>query len=46
MALGVEPGVRMGEILRQLETAQIDGQFGTYDEAIAYYREHIAPNRE
>jgi tRNA nucleotidyltransferase (CCA-adding enzyme) len=42
MTLGEEPGVHMGEILKQLETAQIDGQFGTYDEAIAYYKEHIA----
>lgn len=41
LELGVRPGRRMGEILQQLETAQLDGQFSTREEGIVYYREHI-----
>lgn len=46
MALGVQPGREMGDILERLETAQINGAFETHEAGIAYYREHIAAKRD
>ena len=40
--LGVVPGRKMGDILKQLEAAQTNGMFDTREGGIAYYREHIA----
>jgi tRNA nucleotidyltransferase (CCA-adding enzyme) len=39
--LGVEPGPRMGQILRQIYEQQLDGQVRTLDEAIARAREAL-----
>lgn len=40
--LGIKPGKHMGDILDRLEAAQLDGQFLTHDEGLAYYHQHIA----
>jgi tRNA nucleotidyltransferase (CCA-adding enzyme) len=42
IALGVKPGPRMGEILKQVEELQLDGRVTNLDEAIAAAREIIA----
>jgi tRNA nucleotidyltransferase (CCA-adding enzyme) len=36
LALGVKPGPKMGTILKELETAQINGAFGTREEGVTY----------
>jgi tRNA nucleotidyltransferase (CCA-adding enzyme) len=38
LALGIEPGPRMGRILKQVYERQLDGQIGTLDEAQALAR--------
>jgi tRNA nucleotidyltransferase (CCA-adding enzyme) len=38
IALGVEPGPRMGELLRQIYERQLDGEITTVDEGIAFAR--------
>ncbi|HSH18380.1 MAG TPA: HD domain-containing protein [Candidatus Saccharimonadales bacterium] len=42
LTLGIKPGREMGNILHELETAQLDGQFLTHAEGIAYYKKHLA----
>jgi tRNA nucleotidyltransferase (CCA-adding enzyme) len=39
LQLGVEPGPRMGEILRQIYEQQLDGQITTLDEGLQAARE-------
>lgn len=41
LAVGVRPGQEMGDILRQLEQAQLDGAFATREEGVAYYTTHL-----
>ena len=38
LALGVEPGPRVGEVLKQVYEKQLDGEVRTVDEAIAQAR--------
>ena len=38
IAMGFEPGPRLGEILRTLETAQLEGEVTSRDEAVAWVR--------
>ena len=38
IAMGFEPGPRIGEVLRALETAQLEGEVTTRDEAIAWIK--------
>jgi len=42
MELGVQPGPRMGEILKAVYEQQLDGSVTSLDEAIAAAREVIA----
>lgn len=42
LEFGIKPGKEMGDILQQLENAQLDGQFLTREEGLQYYHEHIA----
>jgi tRNA nucleotidyltransferase (CCA-adding enzyme) len=43
LALGVQPGPAVGEILRQVYEKQLDGEVRTIEEAIALAREHLTP---
>ena len=43
IALGVEPGPRMGEILRAVYERQLDGSVTTLDEGLAAAREYNQP---
>jgi poly(A) polymerase len=38
IAMGFEPGPRIGEVLRALETAQLEGEVVTRDDALAWAR--------
>ena len=38
IAMGFTPGPALGETLRALETAQLEGEIGTRDEAVAWIR--------
>jgi poly(A) polymerase len=38
IAMGFDPGPRLGETLRALETAQLEGEVTTRDEAVAWVR--------
>ena len=38
IAMGFDPGPRLGETLRLLETAQLEGEVTTRDEAVAWVR--------
>jgi tRNA nucleotidyltransferase (CCA-adding enzyme) len=38
LALGVPPGPRVGELLKQVYEKQLDGEVRTVDEGIAYLR--------
>jgi tRNA nucleotidyltransferase (CCA-adding enzyme) len=42
LALGIAPGPRVGEILKQVYERQLDGEIATVDEAIAAARERLA----
>ena len=42
LALGVQPGPRMGEILQQVYEQQLDGRVVTIDDAIAAARDILA----
>jgi len=42
LALGIEPGPRVGEILRRVYEQQLDGRIATLDEAIAAARELLS----
>jgi tRNA nucleotidyltransferase (CCA-adding enzyme) len=42
LALGVEPGPRMGEILRQVYERQLDNEFATLDDGIALAQRIVA----
>ena len=44
--LGVEPGPRMGEILRRLYEQQLDGHVQTLDEGLARARTIVAETQE
>jgi tRNA nucleotidyltransferase (CCA-adding enzyme) len=46
LALGVEPGPRMGELLRFLYERQLDGDVQTLDEGLARARTIIASGPE
>jgi tRNA nucleotidyltransferase (CCA-adding enzyme) len=39
--LGVTPGPRMGELLREIYEAQLDGTVTTFDEGIALARTRL-----
>jgi tRNA nucleotidyltransferase (CCA-adding enzyme) len=41
LALGVEPGPRMGEILRAIYEHQLDGRVTTFEEGLQYARELV-----
>lgn len=41
LELGVRTGLGMGKILKELETAQINGAFNLLEEGIAYYKAHL-----
>jgi poly(A) polymerase len=43
IAMGYAPGPRLGEILRAIEDAQLDGTIATREEAQAFVREHCSP---
>ncbi|HEY5906546.1 MAG TPA: hypothetical protein VIZ31_00805 [Vicinamibacteria bacterium] len=43
--LGVAPGPRIGEILRQVYEQQLDGRIATLDEAVAVARDIVASAR-
>jgi tRNA nucleotidyltransferase (CCA-adding enzyme) len=43
LTLGVEPGPRMGEILRQIYERQLDGEIETVEDGLAIARELIGP---
>lgn len=45
LALGVEPGPRVGEILRHVYERQLDGDVGTIEQAIEEARRHLAGPR-
>jgi tRNA nucleotidyltransferase (CCA-adding enzyme) len=45
LELGVEPGPRMGEILRQVYDRQLDGRVASIDDGIAAAREILAEAR-
>jgi poly(A) polymerase len=40
LALGFKEGPQIGRILRELETAQLEGKVGSREEALAWLREH------
>jgi hypothetical protein len=42
MAMGVVAGPRVGALLRALETAQLDGEVTTRDQAVAWVQRWIA----
>jgi poly(A) polymerase len=42
IALGLRPGPRLGEILRALETAQLEGEIATRDDAVRWVRARYA----
>ena len=42
--LGMEPGRKMGEVLRRAYEAQLDGTIGTLDEAIAWVKKTELPS--
>jgi poly(A) polymerase len=42
MAMGFTPGPLLGETLRALETAQLEGEIATRDEAVAWVRARTA----
>ena len=46
LELGLEPGPRMGEILRRLYEQQLDGHVQTLDEGIARARTIVAAMQE
>ena len=43
LALGVPPGPRMGELLRQIYEKQLDGEVTTLDEGLALARRLLEP---
>jgi tRNA nucleotidyltransferase (CCA-adding enzyme) len=44
LALGVQPGPRMGALLREIYEQQLDGRLQTVDEGIALARELLRRN--
>jgi poly(A) polymerase len=40
IAMGIEPGPRIGEMLRALETAQLEGEVGTREQALDWLERH------
>lgn len=42
MELGIAPGREMGRLLQELEAAQINGAFGSREDGIEYYKQHLA----
>lgn len=45
IAIGYDPGPRMGEVLRAVEDARREGEFETEEAALAWAREHYPPDR-
>ena len=43
--MGVNPGVKMGEYLKEIYEAQLDEQFLTYDDGIIFAKKVVDSNR-
>ena len=44
IAMGFEPGPRIGEVLRALETAQLEGEVATREDAIDWVKDRARPS--
>lgn len=43
IALGVKPGKALGALLAQLQEAQLDGKFSTWEEGIRFFKDNLLP---